>query len=312
MVRSTYNSYLAPTLTSLQAASLNAAPGSTSQPEVSSPLVTLATNLSGPVLVFDSGVGGLSIVRSLRQLELNLPLVYACDNAAFPYGEKNAAWLQTRIVQVLGQLINQVQPSLVILACNTASTLALDELRHKFALPFVGVVPAIKPAAALSRSGTLGLLATCGTLGRPYTQQLIQEFAPNCRIIKVGSQRLVELAEAFMAGANIHPDELLAILAPFLNEPSLDTVILGCTHFPLLQQQLAQTALAAGAQPWHWVDSGAAIARRVTQLLATSSWSITPRFDASCWLTSALPANSLLPKALQDFGFQRLQILPLN
>jgi len=273
---------------------------------------TPPTPLTGPILVFDSGVGGLSVVQALRERMPSLPLIYACDNAAFPYGQKTEAWLKTRVLSVVGSLINEVQPSLIVLACNTASTLTLPDLRKSFDLPVVGVVPAIKPATLITRSGQIGLLATCGTVNRPYTEQLINEFAADCEIIKVGSNRLVELAEVYLAGGKVADQDLLAILQPLLAEPRLDTVILGCTHFPLLQPHLARVAEQAGTPPWQWIDSGAAIARRVVQLLNTAGYtnpSNPKNFTANCWLTAPLAANSQLPQALQLFGFTHLKQL---
>lgn len=270
------------------------------------------TPLAGPILVFDSGVGGLSIVQALRERMPSLPLIYACDNAAFPYGQKSAVWLKQRVHSVVTGLIKEIQPSLIVLACNTASTLTLPELRQSFSLPVVGVVPAIKPAALMTRSGQVGLLATCGTVSRPYTQKLIDEFAADCDVIKVGSNQLVELAETYLAGGKVADKDLLEILQPLLAEPRLDTVILGCTHFPLLKAQLARVAEQTGAAPWQWIDSGAAIARRVVQLLNEAGYdnpSSPENFVSSCWLTAPLADNSQLPQSLQLFGFNNLKQL---
>ncbi len=271
-----------------------------------------ATPLAGSILVFDSGVGGLSIVQALRERMPSLPLIYACDNAAFPYGQKSEAWLKQRVQNVISGLVKEIQPSLIVLACNTASTLTLPELRQNFNLPIVGVVPAIKPAALMTRSGQIGLLATCGTVNRPYTQQLIDEFAADCNIIKVGSNQLVEIAETYLAGGKVSDQDLLKILQPLLAEPRLDTVILGCTHFPLLQAQLARVAEQAGAAPWQWIDSGAAIARRVVQLLNDAGYanpSSQENFTACCWLTAPLATDSQLPLALKGFGFNIIKHL---
>ena len=271
-----------------------------------------ATPLTGPILVFDSGVGGLSIVQALRERMPSLPLIYACDNAAFPYGQKPEVWLKQRVHAVVSGLVKAIQPSLIVLACNTASTLTLPELRQHFNLPIVGVVPAIKPAALITHSGQIGLLATCGTVNRPYTQKLIDEFAANCNLIKVGSNKLVELAELYLAGGQVADQDLLEILQPLLAEPRLDTVILGCTHFPLLQTQLAKVAEQAGAAPWQWINSGAAIARRVVQLLDNAGYtnpSSPENFAANCWLTAPLATNSQLPQSLQRFGFNHLKHL---
>lgn len=270
-------------------------------------------SLPAPILVFDSGVGGLSIVQALRERMPDLPLVYACDNAAFPYGLKSDTWLQQRVPQVIQALIDQLQPCLLVVACNTASTVVLPELRRQLSIPVVGVVPAIKPAALLTRTGQIGLLATPGTVSRPYTRQLIEEFAADCEVVSVGSSQLVQLAETFMAGGSVDDAALLAILEPLLAQPRLDTLVLGCTHFPLLQPQLAQVATAAGAGHWQWVDSGAAITRRVLQLLTEAGYSnlTSPSgFASQCWLTAPLPAASQLPLALQRFGFAQLQHLP--
>lgn len=266
--------------------------------------------LPGPILVFDSGVGGLSIVAALRERMPDLPLTYACDNAAFPYGLKSDAWLLDRVPEVVAQLIERVQPCLLVVACNTASTVVLPALRERFPLPVVGVVPAIKPAGLMTRSGHIGLLATQGTIKRPYTQRLIETFAGDCQVTRVGSNQLVELAEEVMAGCEIPDATLLEILQPFLDEPRLDTMILGCTHFPLLQKQLARVAEQAGAQHWQWVDSGAAIARRVLHLLAEAGYKnpcCSDTFARSCWLTARLQACSQLPLALKTFGFHQLQ-----
>ncbi|SFC12995.1 glutamate racemase [Marinospirillum celere] len=271
--------------------------------------------LPGPILVFDSGVGGLSIVEALRERMPDLPLTYACDNAAFPYGLKSDAWLLERVPEVVARLIEQVQPCLLVVACNTASTVVLPALRERFQLPVVGVVPAIKPAGLMTRSGHIGLLATQGTIQRPYTQRLIETFAGDCQVTRVGSNRLVELAEEAMAGREVPDATLLEILQPFLEEPRLDTMILGCTHFPLLQKQLARVAEEAGAQHWQWVDSGAAIARRVLHLLAEAGYHdpcCSDTFARSCWLTAPLEPSSQLPLALRTFGFNQLQQLSLS
>lgn len=270
------------------------------------------TSLPSPILVFDSGVGGLSIVQALRERRPSLPLVYACDNAAFPYGQKSADWLKKRVLAVISSLIKEIQPCLIVLACNTASTLTLPELRQNLTLPVVGVVPAIKPAALITRSGQIGLLATCGTVSRPYTQKLIDTYADDCQVTQVGSNQLVELAETYLAGGEVADQDLLTILQPLLAEPRLDTVILGCTHFPLLQTHLARVAKKAGAASWQWIDSGAAIARRVLYLLNDAGYpnpTSPTNFIANCWLTAPLAINSQLPQSIQRFGFNHLKQL---
>ncbi|SFX60930.1 glutamate racemase [Marinospirillum alkaliphilum] len=296
-----------------QACSLNTCPAPSTDSHSATDAQNRAGHLPGPILVFDSGVGGLSIVQALRDRMPDLPLVYACDNGAFPYGLKSDTWLKQRVQTVIRALLSQVQPCLLVLACNTASTVALNELRQWCNIPVVGVVPAIKPAALMTRSGHIALLATQGTISRPYTQQLIDEFAADCTVLKVGSNQLVQLAEKHLAGDEVADEALLDILQPLLAEPRLDTLVLGCTHFPLLQTQLARVAEAAGAPHWQWIDSGAAIARRVLHLLQDAGHAhpcCPDSFQRNCWLTAPLPADSQLPTSLQRFGFDQVQLLP--
>lgn len=218
------------------------------------------------VLVFDSGVGGLSIVEHLRAILPALSITYLADTRYFPYGMMDDAALVERLVNLLGQATRLCAPDMIVLACNSASTLALPALRERLAVPIVGVVPAIKPAASLTQTGVIGLLATPGTIRRDYTDELIGEFAPDCEVIRVGSARLVQVIEEQFRGVEPHADIFAEIMAPLLQGPrgdALDTVVLACTHFPLVKSRLAAAAPAVR----HWIDSGEAIARRVRQLL---------------------------------------------
>ena len=215
------------------------------------------------ILVFDSGVGGLSIVDAIRRRLPACDFVFACDNAAFPYGTKEEAILLHRVEIALHTLIAREQPDVVVIACNTASTLVLPHIRSRFTLPVVGVVPAIKPAAEQSQSRVIGLLGTPGTVARPYTDELIEEFAGDCDVVKVGSSELVILAEAALRGSTPDDSALKQIIAPFFSHPTLDTIVLACTHFPLLRDALENSA----PRQVRWIDSGEAIARRVASLL---------------------------------------------
>jgi len=217
---------------------------------------------AAPILVFDSGVGGLTIVEAIAEALPGAPIVYACDNAAFPYGPKPDDELIDRVHAVLDALVGRFAPRLLVVACNTASTVALPRLRSHYTLPIVGVVPAIKPAARLSTNRVIGLLATPGTVRRPYTDQLIAEFAADCTVVRVGSSELVLAAEQKLRGEAIDPALLRELLQPIL-AAGADTVVLGCTHFPLLRPELE----AAAGRALIWVDSGEAIARRVRDLL---------------------------------------------
>lgn len=255
--------------------------------------------MDAPILVFDSGVGGLTIVEAIAEALPGAPLVYACDNAAFPYGPKPEAELVERVHAVLDALVSRFQPRLIVVACNTASTVALPRLRSHYRLPIVGVVPAIKPAARASKNRVLGLLATPGTVGRPYTDQLIAEFAADCTVIRVGSSELVLAAEQKLRGEPIDPALPRELLRPIL-EAGADTVVLGCTHFPLLRPELE----AAAGRPMTWVDSGEAIARRVRELLPElASASATRATARQAVFTRDDPQVAALVPALTERGF---------
>lgn len=251
-----------------------------------------------PVLVFDSGVGGLSIVQAIRQAWPSLPMDYAFDNAAFPYGNKSEPWLIDRVERVITQLLEKTGAGLVVIACNTASTLALPRLRECLQVPVVGVVPAIKPAAQVSQTRSIALLATAGTVTRPYVDQLMRDFAADCRLYRFASAPLVDLAERALAGDTPSPETLRHILAPIEAQSDIDTIILGCTHFPLLK-----TALQAVAErTYHWVDSGAAVARRVGDLLGAEGASGEVTSAGVAWTTAPVHQTRLI-EALATLGF---------
>lgn len=213
------------------------------------------------LLIMDSGIGGLSVTSEIRKQLPHCLITYVADLEWFPYGNKPETELISRVTSLFSRVNRQLRIDIAVIACNTASTVVLDALRAAFTVPFVGVVPAIKPAAALSKTGVIGLLATQGTVNRDYTKALIAEHASHCQVISKGSRRLVELAEAKLQGVPVDHQALAAELDVF-NAPAalqLDTVVLACTHFPLLKPELVLCA------PYvhHWIDSGEAIARRV-------------------------------------------------
>lgn len=223
-------------------------------------------------LIFDSGVGGLSVLHEILRLRPNLSFVYVADNAGLPYGDKTPEWLQHRVSAVVAEALKNYTPKILVIACNTASTIVLPQIRSEVSFPVVGVVPAIKPAAALSKNRVIGLLATPGTVKRVYTDGLIQDFAKDCHVVRVGSSSLVELVERKLRGETLPLDELKNICQPFLEStPVPDTIVLGCTHFPLVPTEL-QTVLPGITL----VDSGAAIAQRVETLLGTAAPSPEP------------------------------------
>jgi glutamate racemase len=218
------------------------------------------------ILIFDSGVGGLTVFNEVRKARPDARYVYVADDAGFPYGNMPEEALITRILHVIGKAIDQHAPDLIVVACNTASTLALKELRTRFKVPFVGTVPAIKPACAQSQSKRIAVLGTQATVSREYTHALIREFAEGCDVVLVGSPKLAAYAEAELASAPVSDAELKAEIAPcFVDKDGrrTDTVVLACTHYPLLTQRFRAVA------PWpvDWLDPAPAIARRVADLL---------------------------------------------
>ena len=267
------------------------------------------------ILVIDSGVGGLSICQSIFALESRLQLIYFADDAYFPYGLKDDEQLRQRLIKIVSQMLNLHQPELVVLACNTVSTLLLPELRALFDVPFVGVVPAIKPAAKLSRTKNLGLLATPGTVKRPYTDKLISDYASNCKVLRVGSSELVGLAEDFLSGQEVPETQLRSILLPFMRQESqVDTIVLGCTHFPLLGAHLNKVLPEI-----QWVDSGEAIANRVLSLLSLAepcTLSYYPldssAHDKSCthqiYFSGTKPDEFIFARALESLGIFNHQL----
>ena len=224
-----------------------------------------------PILMFDSGIGGLTVLREARVLMPDRRFVYVADDAAFPYGDWEEEALRARLISLFGELLETYRPEIAVIPCNTASTLALGDLRAAYpGTPFVGTVPAIKPAAERTRSGLVSVLATPGTVKRAYTRDLIQSFAGQCHVRLVGSQNLARMAEAYIRG-EVPPDEaVLAEIAPCFVESDgkrTDIVVLACTHYPFLANIFRRLA------PWpvDWLDPAEAIARRALSLLNSSS-----------------------------------------
>ncbi|SQH74344.1 Glutamate racemase [Shewanella benthica] len=217
--------------------------------------------MSKPILVFDSGIGGLTILDEIRQALPNESYIYLFDNARLPYGELAEQELISGCVALITDFVQKQSVSMVVIACNTASTLILPSLRAVLNIPVVGVVPAIKPAALLSRNKHIGLLATPGTIKRAYTHELIDQFASGCSVELYASSELVMLAEQKAAGDPVTQQELAQILSPIL-ESELDTLVLGCTHFPILKQEMQEYL----GDRVSLLDSGKAVAARVLTL----------------------------------------------
>jgi len=224
-----------------------------------------------PLLIFDSGVGGLSVLGAIRALMPNAPLVYAADSAGYPYGTKRPAEIEARVPALLGRLAERFDPELIVIACNTASTIALDAVRTALDLPVVGTVPAIKPAAELSKTRTIGVLGTEATVRQPYVDRLSAEFAADCNVIRHGSAELVDAAEAKLRGEAVDSGACARALEGLFAQPGgdrIDTIVLACTHFPLVEAELA----AAASNPVRFVDGKEGIARRTAWLTRHLTW----------------------------------------
>jgi glutamate racemase len=253
------------------------------------------------ILVFDSGVGGLTVFREIKTALPGAAYVYIADDAGFPYGDKPEAALIDRILPVIGAAIAQHAPDLVVIACNTASTLALAHLRAKFSVPFVGTVPAIKPACAQSKARRVAVLGTKATVSLEYTRALIREFSAGCDVGLVGSSHLATYAEAELAGTPVADDAIKAEIAPcFIDAEGrrTDTVVLACTHYPLL------TARFRSVAPWpvEWLDPAPAIARRVVDLIGPRPQSNAP-VPARMIFTSGRAPAPALARTLAGFDF---------
>ncbi len=259
--------------------------------------------VSETILVFDSGLGGLTVYREIAAARPSADFIYVADDAAFPYGAKADHELVSHVVALMAELIATHQPVLVVIACNTASTIVLPDLRRRFSVPFVGTVPAIKPACARSSTKRVSVLGTEATVTREYTRALIREYAKGCQVTLVGSKSLAAYAEAELAGAPVGDAAIGAEINPCFRDDGsrTDTVVLACTHYPLLLERFQKLA------PWpvNFIDPAPAIARRVVDLLGPAS-SLHRRAVPRAVFTSGRP----VPPALARFGLRADQPVP--
>jgi len=258
---------------------------------------------ASPILLFDSGVGGLTVLAELRKVLPQAPVIYAADLAGLPYGSKTEAEVAARGAGLLGVLSERYRPRLATIACNTASTIALGMVRDVLQIPIVGTVPAIKPAAALTRTGTIGLLGTEATIRQGYVDRLEAEFAAGTRIIRHAAPDLVTAAEAKLRGEPFDRDAIdraVAALRAGAGDAAIDVVVLACTHFPLLADELA-AALGPGVR---CVDGAAGIARRIASLLHGQAFErIRPDFAV---FTGNAPVPDALAASLGHYGLERI------
>jgi glutamate racemase len=260
-----------------------------------------------PLLFFDSGVGGLSVLAPTRALLPNAPIVYAADNAGFPYGTRSEAEIAARVPTLLGRLAERYRPRLIVVACNTASTIALAAVRAALDLPIVGTVPAIKPAALLSKTRVIGVLGTAATVRQSYVDNLSAEFAADCLVLRHGSARLVELAEAKLRGEPTEAADYARELGGLLDQPGgdrLDTVVLACTHFPLVEAELA----AASQRALAFIDGSRGIARRIAFLTEGQTWPADPPAGRAVFTGKFEPPAGLV-RGLRGFGLEAIDHL---
>ncbi|MDO6413152.1 glutamate racemase [Sphingomonas sp. BIUV-7] len=260
-----------------------------------------------PLLLFDSGIGGLSVLRAVRALLPDAPIVYVADNGGFPYGTKSEAEIAARVPALLGRLAERYKPRLICIACNTASTIALAGVRAALDLPVVGTVPAIKPAAALSRTRAIGVLGTDATVRQPYVDDLSARFASDCLVLRHGSARLVELAEASLRGQPTPDADYRTALDGLLEQDGgdrIDTIVLACTHFPLVADRLA----AVAPRPLTFVDGAEGIARRIVVLTEGQDWPAAASAGVAVF-TAPLDVPAGLRTTLARFALDRTETL---
>ena len=259
-----------------------------------------------PILLFDSGVGGLSVLAQLRKLLPDAPVIYAADNAGLPYGGKSEAEIAARVCGLLGRMAERFHPRLIGIACNTASTIALGMVRDVLAVPIVGTVPAIKPAAAMSGSGVIGLVGTEATIRQAYVDRLEAEFAADKTLLRFAAPELVAAAEAKVRGGTPDPQIFARVAAGLRALPggeAIDTVVLACTHFPLVEAELA----AAFGPGVCFVHGAEGIARRIAHLTQGQAFARgQPDFAL---LTRPDPDQALLAAALAHYGLARIELL---
>ena len=261
---------------------------------------------AAPILLFDSGVGGLSVLAQVRQLLPAAPVIYAADNGGLPYGPKTEAEVAARVCGLLGRMAERFRPRLICIACNTASTIALGMVRDVLEIPIVGTVPAIKPAAEQTRSGVIGLLGTAATIRQPYVDRLEAEFAQGKRLLRAAAPELVHAAEAKLRGQAVDPaiyQQAARALREQADGEAIDTVVLACTHFPLIEAGLS-VAFGPGTG---FVHGAAGIARRIRRL--TDGQPMARCAADLALFTRDEPDLASLARTLADYGLERRAVL---
>lgn len=261
---------------------------------------------NAPILLFDSGVGGLSVLAEVRGALPQALIIYVADNAGLPYGTKSEAEVAARVCGLLGRLSERYRPRLICIACNTASTIALAMVRDVLNVPIVGTVPAIKPAAELTRSGVIGLLGTAATIRQPYVDRLAAQHAADKRLLRFAAGELVAAAEARLRGQPVDQAVYQRAAAGLRDQPggdTIDVVVLACTHFPLIVDELA-AAFGPGVS---FVDGAKGIARRIVHLTHGQPFTRT-KPDLALFTRDDANLAALAP-ALAARGLETIEVL---
>lgn len=267
-----------------------------------------------PILFFDSGVGGVSVLRPTLALLPNAPIIYATDYIGLPYGEKSEAEVGTRVSALLGRLIERFRPRVAVIACNTASTIALDHVRAALDTPFVGTVPAIKPAALSTETGVIGLLGTEATIRQPYVDRLERAFCEGKLLIRHAAPGLVAAAEAKLRGEWVDPAVYVRAIKGLEDSHDkgfwIDRIVLGCTHFPLIREELVEAAVKRVGFPpdIQTIDGGEGIARRIAHLTAGQPWPTSPPVRLLINNGGTAPLQGVWP-LFSSMGFSEIQAI---
>lgn len=256
-------------------------------------------------LVFDSGVGGLTIADELRKAAPGWIVDYAADSGFFPYGVKTDAELRERLPQLCATLVNVAKPDVLVIACNTASTLSLADIRAKVSVPVVGTVPAIKPAAEQTKTGVIGILATPGTVRRAYLDDLEKQFAAGKTVIRRGTAGLVDIAERAVRGQAVDQEQVAYAVKPLFDPPDgprIDIVVLACTHFPLIREAI-QAACPAGVR---LIDTGEAVAK---QAIRVAPQTPRPVGEPVAYVTGGAANKAAMTPAFARFGYRAIEVI---
>lgn len=258
-------------------------------------------------LVFDSGVGGLTIADELRRAALDWVVDYAADSGFFPYGVKTDEELQARLPGLCAALVDHARPDVLVIACNTASTLSLGDIRAEVTVPVVGTVPAIKPAAELTKTGVIGILATPGTVRRAYLDELERKYADGKTVIRRGSAGLVDIAERKVRGQAVDQEQVTYAVKPMFDGMQgqlIDIVVLACTHFPLIRAEIQ----AACPPHVRLIDTGEAVARQAMRVAPKTD---RPPGEAVAYVTGGAANRAAMAPALARFGYVTIEVVDL-